>query len=194
MKSFKLLVAAVALSVSALTANAGDIFKIGPKVGMTVNSMHLNNELIDANNRTGWTAGVMTAFKVPVIGIGADLSMMYVRRNTRFMSSTDNISNNRDYIEIPLNLRYNFPVPVVNPYLAVGPSMSVLTSKKSFDDFKNKSVDWAINFGFGCQLLSHLDVSARYGLGITKAIRGLDANSQISGKNRYWTVSVAYLF
>ena len=198
MKSLKLLVAAVAIAASAFTASAGDIFKFGPKVGMTVNSMHFNSDLLDGKNRAGWTAGVMTEFKVPVIGIGADLSLMYVRRNARFMAEHEIASNNRDYIEIPLNLRYNFSFPVVSrvavPYLAVGPSMSVLTSRKSFDDFKNKSVDWALNFGIGCQLLSHLDVSARYGLGLTKAVRGLDADSQISGKNRYWTVSVAYLF
>lgn len=199
MKSLKFFVAAVALAASAMTASAGDIFKFGPKVGMTVNSMHFNSDLVDGKNRAGWTAGVMTEFKVPVIGIGADLSLMYVRRNTRFMAEKHVASNNRDYIEIPLNLRYNFSFPVVSkiavPYLAVGPSVSVLTSKKAIEaGLKNKSVDWALNFGIGCQLLSHLDVSARYGLGLTKAVRGLDTNSNISAKNRYWTVSVAYLF
>lgn len=198
MKSFKVLVAAVAIAASALTAQAGDIFKFGPKVGMTVNSMHFNSNLVDAKNRTGWTAGIMTEFKVPVIGIGADLSLMYVRRNSSFMADNEVAKNNRDYIEIPLNLRYNFSFPVISrvavPYLAIGPSASVLTSKKAYEDFKNKKVDWALNFGIGCQLMQHLDVSARYGLGLTKAVRGIDTESQISAKNRYWTVSVAYLF
>ena len=199
MKSLKLLVAAVAIAASALTANAGDIFKFGPKVGMTVNSMHFNSDVFDGKNRAGWTAGLMTEFKVPVIGIGADLSLMYVRRNSRFMEENEIANNNRDYIEIPLNLRYNFSFPVVSkvavPYLAIGPSVSVLTSKKAIEEgLKNKSVDWALNFGIGCQLISHLDISARYGLGLTKAVRGLDADSQINGKNRYWTVSLAYLF
>ena len=198
MKSLKLIVAAVAIAASAMTASAGDIFKFGPKVGMTVNNMHFNKSVIDGKNRAGWTAGLMTEFKVPVIGVGADLSLMYVRRNARFMEEHEIADNTRDYIEIPLNLRYNFSFPVISrvavPYLAVGPSVSVLTSRKSLEAFENKSVDWALNFGIGCQLLSHLDVNARYGLGLTKAVRGLNADSQISGKNRYWTISVAYLF
>ena len=198
MKSLKLIVAAVAIAASAMTASAGDIFKFGPKVGMTVNNMHFNKSVIDGKNRAGWTAGLMTEFKVPVIGVGADLSLMYVRRNARFMEENEIADNNRDYIEIPLNLRYNFSFPVISrvavPYLAVGPRVSVLTSRKSLEAFENKSVDWALNFGIGCQLMSHLDVNARYGLGLTKAVRGLNADSQISGKNRYWTISVAYLF
>ena len=198
MKSLKLIVAAVAIAASAMTASAGDIFKFGPKVGMTVNNMHFNKSVIDGKNRAGWTAGLMTEFKVPVIGVGADLSLMYVRRNARFMEENEIADNNRDYIEIPLNLRYNFSFPVISrvavPSRAVGPSVSVLTSRKSLEAFENKSVDWALNFGIGCQLLSHLDVNARYGLGLTKAVRGLNADSQISGKNRYWTISVAYLF
>ncbi|WP_302320516.1 outer membrane beta-barrel protein, partial [uncultured Duncaniella sp.] len=141
---------------------------------------------------------------VPVIGIGADLSMMYVRRNSDFMaknSSSNNTSDNRDYIEIPLNLRYNLSLPVINnvimPYIAAGPSVSFLTSRRSVENaFRNKSVDWALNFGIGVQLVKHIDISARYGLGLTKAVKAISdyEDAGIQGKNRYWTISVAYLF
>lgn len=202
MKHIKIALAMLAILMGASAAQAGGLFKFGPKVGMTVNSLHFNNDLFDSSNKAGWTAGLMTEFRVPVVGIGADLSLMYVRRNSQFMVQNEiSDRNNRDYIEIPLNLRYNFSLPVVNkvlvPYLAVGPSVSVLTSKKSYEDFKNKSVDWALNFGIGVQLINHIDVNARYGLGLTKAINTFSDNNQnagIEGKNRYWTVSVAYLF
>jgi len=202
MKHIKIALAMLAILMGASAAQAGGLFKFGPKVGMTVNSLHFNNDLFDSSNKAGWTAGLMTEFRVPVVGIGADLSLMYVRRNSQFMVQNEITDrNNRDYIEIPLNLRYNFSLPVVNkvlvPYLAVGPSVSVLTSKKSYEDFKNKSVDWALNFGIGVQLINHIDINARYGLGLTKAINTFSDNNQnagIEGKNRYWTVSVAYLF
>ena len=202
MKHIKIALAMLAILMGASAAQAGGLFKFGPKVGMTVNSLHFNNELFDSSNKAGWTAGLMTEFRIPVVGIGADLSLMYVRRNSQFMVQNEITDrNNRDYIEIPLNRRYNFSLPVVNkvlvPYLAVGPSVSVLTSKKSYEDFKNKSVDWALNFGIGVQLINHIDINARYGLGLTKAINTFSDNNQnagIEGKNRYWTVSVAYLF
>lgn len=201
MKHIKIVLAMLAILMGASAAQAGGLFKFGPKVGMTVNSLHFNNDLFDSSNKAGWTAGLMTEFRVPVIGVGADLSLMYVRRNSQYMWQNNISKDNRDYIEIPLNLRYNFSIPVVSkvlvPYLAVGPSVSVLTSNKTYENFKNKSVDWALNFGIGVQLINHIDVNARYGLGMTKAVNTFKSDAQnagIEGKNRYWTVSVAYLF
>lgn len=203
MKATKILLALLAILVGGATASAEGLFKFGPKVGLTVNSMHFDKSVLDANNKTGWTAGLMTEFRVPVIGIGADLSLMYVRRNTQFCLQNNITRDGRDYIEIPLNLRYNFGLPVVGkfltPYLAVGPSVSFLTSRRNIEEaYRNKSVDWALNFGFGVQLMSHLDINARYGLGLTKAVNTISNISGdaagIEGKNRYWTISVAYLF
>lgn len=204
MKSVKSIILTLLLVMSASAAHAGGLFRFGPKVGLTVNELHFNSSTFDGSNKTGWTTGVMTEFKVPVIGIGADLSMMYVRRNSDFMaknSSSNNTSDNRDYIEIPLNLRYNLSLPVINnvimPYIAAGPSVSFLTSRRSVENaFRNKSVDWALNFGIGVQLVKHIDISARYGLGLTKAVKAISdyEDAGIQGKNRYWTISVAYLF
>lgn len=204
MRSVKSIILTLLLVMSASVAHADGLFRFGPKVGLTVNELHFNNSTFDGSNKTGWTAGVMTEFKMPVIGIGADLSLMYVRRNSRFMaenSSDVNASNNRDYIEIPLNLRYSFSLPVISnvllPYVAVGPSVSFLTSRRNIAyDFRNKSVDWALNFGIGVQLVKHIDISARYGLGLTKAVKAISDYEEagIQGKNRYWTISVAYLF
>ena len=201
MKHIRIAIAMLAIMLGASAAQAGGLFKFGPKVGLTVNALLFNNYLFDSSNQTGWTAVLMTEFKVPVIGIGADLSLMYVRRNSEYMYQNNLSKDNRDYIEIPLNLRYNFSLPVVSkvlvPYIGVGPSVSVLTSGKTYENFRNKSVDWALNFGIGVQLLSRLDVNARYGLGLTKAVNTVSSSTSeagIEGKNRYWTVSVAYLF
>ncbi len=201
MKAIKVIFMALILIVGASSMPAQAQFKFGPKVGLTVNSMHFDKSVIDAANQTGWTAGVMTEFTVPVIGLGFDLSAMYVRRNTKFLTENNLTKDNRDYIEIPLNLKYKFSLPVVSkllvPYLAVGPSVSFLTSRQHIENaYKNKSVDWAVNFGFGVQLFSHLDVNARYGLGLTKAVNMFNSAEAagIEGKNRYWTISLAYLF
>lgn len=205
MKAIKLLIAVVAIMFGTVSAQAGGPFKFGPKVGLTVNKLHFNDEVLNSKNQTGWTAGAMMEATVPVIGIGADLSVMYVRRNSEYMLQNHISKDNRDYIEIPLNLKYKFNLPVVShflvPYLALGPSVSFLTSRKNIEDaYRNKSVDWAFNFGIGVQLMSHLDLNARYGLGLTKAVHALPNNplgnqgAGIEGKNRYWTISLAYLF
>ncbi len=202
MKAIKSILLILAMVIGASSMPASAQFKFGPKVGLTVNDLHFNKSVVDADNQTGWTAGLMTEFTVPVIGLGFDLSAMYVRRNTKFLVENNLSKDNRDYIEIPLNLKYKFSLPIVSkilvPYLGVGPSVSFLTSRRNIENaYKNKSVDWAMNFGFGVQLLSHLDINARYGLGLTKAVRAVDSSldkAGIEGKNRYWTISLAYLF
>lgn len=203
MKALKVFFIAALMVIGASAFPAQAQFRIGPRVGLTVNDLHFNKDVIDSDNQTGWTAGVTTEFTIPVVGLGFDLSAMYVRRNAKFLEDNGfSAKNDRDYIEIPLNIKYKFSIPVVSkiavPYLGVGPSVSFLTSKRSVEGaLKNKSVDWAFNFGFGVQLFSHLDVNARYGLGLTKAVKAVSSQASdagIEGKNRYWTVSVAYLF
>ena len=143
----------------------------------------------------------MIEFTVPVIGLGFDLSALYVHRETKSVDEDfDNIK--RDYIDIPINLKYKLSIPVINkvvkPFVTTGPSFAFLTSKKAIEDaYKNKSVDIAWNFGFGLELLSHVQVAASYGLGLTntlKAVGVTDNSEKINGKNRYWTVTAAYLF
>lgn len=201
MKSLKALLLLLVMVVGASAIPAQAQFKFGPKVGLTVNDLHFNKDVVDADNQTGWTAGLMAEFTVPVIGISADLSAMYVRRNAKFLEENELSKDNRDYIEIPLNIKYKFGLPVVSkflvPYVGLGPSVSFLTSRRNISEaYRNKSVDWALNFGFGVQLLSHIDLNARYGLGLTKAISTVSdfEDAGIEGKNRYWTISLAYLF
>ena len=85
----------LAFIVSATTFTADAQFRFGPKVGLTVNDMHFNKSVLDADNRTGWTAGVMGEFTIPVIGISADLSAMYVRRNAKFLAEQEISKDNR---------------------------------------------------------------------------------------------------
>ena len=70
--------------------------------------------------------------------------------------------------------------------------------QKDIEGFlKNKTFDAAWNFGLGVQLFSKLQIGASYGLGMTKAISFIDPdhqNANIEGKNKYWTVTAAWLF
>lgn len=214
MKNFRILLVAV-LVFAGFTANAGDVFRFGPRVGMEVNSMRLNSSLFDDDNRAGFTGGVMMEVNVPLIGLGFDLSVMYCHRvNANTVKDGANIApdestllasdsyRKRDYIEIPLNLKYKIGLPVVGkvftPYIFTGPSFAFLTSRRAINEaFKNKAFDVAWNFGLGFQLFNHLQVGASYGLGITKSVAyltPLNSGTKIEGKNNYWTVTAAWLF
>ncbi|MDE6555617.1 MAG: porin family protein [Duncaniella sp.] len=207
MKSLKALVMALVMIVSVGVMPAAAQFKFGVRAGMNVNSLHFSKDnaaqTFSASNRAGWTGGLLTEFTVPLVGVGVDLSAMYVHRVTDAHLNNIDKAMKSDYIEIPLNVRYNFSLPVVGnvvaPYLAVGPSVSFLASKKGFmNAYERKAVDWAINFGVGVRFFKHLDLNARYGLGLSNSLvrlTGVDTTSAgIAGKNRYWTITAGWIF
>ncbi|MBD5202565.1 MAG: porin family protein [Bacteroides sp.] len=200
MKSIKsFLLVFVLMLGTASAANAQ--FRFGVKAGVAINSMKFDKSAFDSDNRAGFLGGLTAQFTVPVIGVGADLSALYVRRSAKFMLDNEYESTNRDYIEIPLNLRWNIGLPgvgkIVSPFITTGPSVAILCSKSAYEDFKNKKTDWAWNFGLGVQLFNKVQIGASYGLGLTKAVKVFDSAQQsagIPGKNRYWTITAAYLF
>ena len=202
MKRFWALALALAVIMPAMAQ-----FRFGVRAGLNVNSLHFNKEIFDENNRAGFTGGVMAEFTVPIIGVGADLGVMYVRRNSQFMQTladkTTEVQNlNSDYIEIPLNIKYKIGIPAISsilkPYIFTGPSFAFLTSKKHIENFvHDKTCDIAWNFGLGLEFFNHLQVGASYGLGMTKAFQDVNLAGDaagIEGKNRYWTVTAAWLF
>lgn len=214
MKKIQALLLTIALvAVAAMPAAAQ--FRIGPRIGVDVNSMRLNKSVFDNDNRAGFTGGIEAEYTIPVINLALDLSVMYVHRVSN--STVDSNGNttadnqqlvvssrfkNRDYIELPLALKYKIGLPLVgkvfSPYVFTGPTFAFLASKKGITDaYENKSFDCAWNFGLGLQFFTHLQVSASYGLGMTKTVKYIakDINAQpIDGKNNYWTITAAWLF
>lgn len=209
MKSLKRIFVAVALFVG-LTMPAAAQFSIGPKVGLTVNDMKLDKDVFDTKNRTGFTAGVMCEFTLPILNLGFDASVMYVKRTADVVGkptidggvvTSQEYEIGGDYIEIPINLKWKIGLPVVgkvlSPYIFTGPSFAFLTSKKAITEaYKNKSVDINWNIGLGLQFFSKLQVGASYGLGINKAVEkvgNVETLTDINRKNG-WTVTAAWLF
>ena len=207
MKLLKGLLTLVLAATVSLSAAAGDIFRFGPRIG---------TDVFNADNRAGFTGGLMMEVNVPLINLGFDLSVMYVHRvNANSLKSGISDTNpdqlemlgndnyrKRDYIEIPLNVKYKFGLPVVgkivSPYIFTGPSFAFLASKKAINAaYENKSFDVSWNVGAGVQLFNHLQVGASYGFGITKTVSKISNLSQgatIDGKNNYWTITAAWLF
>lgn len=210
MKAIKSVISVAIVAIAALLSStpADAQIKFGIKAGANFNSLKFNQDLFNDDNRAGFNGGVMLEFTMPIIGVGMDASVMYVHRSGEDFTDYDEAGNkiststSRDYIDIPLNLKYKLSLPgigsLVKPFVTTGPSFAFLVSKKNINEFiKNKSCDIAWNFGFGIELFSHVQVAASYGLGLTNTLEyvGIGNNNEtIEGKNRYWTVTAAYLF
>ena len=201
------IVAIVAFSSAAMAQ-----FAFGPRVGVNVNSMRFDKSIFDSDNRAGFTGGLQAEFTIPVINLAFDASVMYVHRVNSLQANAGNNTadielpasknfKNRDYIEIPINLKYKIGLPVVGkiitPYVFTGPSFAFLASKREISDaLRNKNVDIAWNFGLGVQLFTHLQIGESYGLGMTNTVETLSGwkGDKIDGKNKFWTVTAAWLF
>lgn len=184
----KKLIVALLIAVMGIGA-ANAQFKFGVKAGVNVNHLSTNMEKIkEGNNQAGWTAGLMTEFQVPVVGLCLDLSVMYAR----LYDTAD-----KNFLQVPLNLKYKFQLPVVSsflaPYIFTGPSFDFKLGKKT--DLKTFQPVW--NVGLGLQLVKHLQIGASYGFGLTNIVKHAnipDGYTPVKLHNNYWTITAAYLF
>lgn len=202
-----------AMMVFAGSANA-KILSFGVKAGVNVNKLHFNDafgkDLIDKDNSTGWEAGVMAEANIPIIGLGVDVSLMYARMNNAtqaYYKTTGNVETpfdgknvGKNFLMIPINLKYKFNLPVVSkylvPYIFTGPDLAFKLDKNIINNLKTKTCQVAWNVGLGVELISHLQIGASYGFGITNiADKMTNVNGQdLNIKNNYWTVTAAWLF
>lgn len=206
MKNFKHLIIVALVAIFAC-GQANAEFRFGIKAGLNVNKLHLNEEWkksFNPDNQCGFTAGVMTEFTVPIIGIGFDLSLMYSHMNNELNEGQLEGTVGKNFLEIPLNLKYKINIPAINkiirPMIYTGPTMALKLDKSTFQNIKTKTVQMGWNVGVGVELVKHLQISGGYTFGINnvaKRIGVINNNMNLQDiklKNNYWTVTAAYLF
>lgn len=182
----------IAVAIVALTSalpSAAQV-RFGVKAGICLNEMHFSkDDLTNSDNRSGFAGGIMLDGRIPLplIGFAFDASAMYVRRSV-------NKDCHDDFISIPVNLKYRFGLPVISeflvPFLTTGPEWSYMIDHSKNIGFDTNKSNFSWNFGLGLEVLSHVQLAASYGIGLSKTYES-DHND---GKNRYWTVTAAYLF
>lgn len=187
-------------------------FRFGIKAGMNINKIHFNKDVanwaLDEGNSCGWNAGVAAEFTVPIIGIGADVALLYSRMNNNAQeipvvttAATTEKRNvfGKNFIELPINIKYKFNIPVINniirPMVFTGPSFAFKLDKNITESMKTQTCQVAWNIGIGVELIRHLQVTGSYGFGINNIADNWIANTtDIKAKNNYWTIGVGYFF
>ena len=191
----RILLVAMAMLAIAGTAEAR-IVKFGVKAGMNINKMHFKNFSdnfnLNKSNSEGWEAGAMAEVQVPVIGLCFDASLMYQRMNN------GKEDYGRDFLTIPINLKYKFNLPAVSnlvaPFLYTGPEFAFRLDHNVLKEMKTKTCQIAWNVGLGVELINHLQVAASYGFGINNIVRYTDWGKNATARNNYWTITGAWLF
>ena len=183
-------------------------FNWGIKAG--VNLAQKPSDIEDVKGKTGWFVGPMAKFTLPIVGLGLEANLLYSQSSTEVQGETIE----RKSVDLPVYLRYEFSLPVVNkflePFLTVGPqwswnvgdktfSVNKLIDGGNFSEYTLRSSNLSLNLGLGAIVLDHIQVHANYNiaLGSTSDYReATDAalNLVTKSKTNTWQVSVAYIF
>lgn len=197
-KSFQLATLVAIIAITASLPAAAQV-SLGVRGGFTLNKMHFDREIINSENRIGYSAGLVLDINIPVTGLGVEASAMYTHRENKLYD--DNHTYKRHYIEVPVYARYRLAIPVVEkivaPYVFTGPNFSFMFKDDAPTNIKNSKTCTSWDVGAGVDLFKHLRVSATYGIGMSKAMEYIDreyTGETVTGKDKHWTVSAAWMF
>ena len=189
----------IGLLMCVMATTAGAQVRFGIRGGITVGELRFDRDVINSDNRVGYTGGLLVDLSIPIVGLGLEASAMYTHRNNRL--TDQGRVYKRSYIDIPVYARFRLPITgierIVAPLVFTGPSFSVLFDDNKINDYSNRKTYVSWDVGAGADLFTHLRITATYGIGISKAMHYINSEyngDKIEGKDRYWTLSAAYLF
>lgn len=187
-----------AMAFLAVAIPAQAQLRFGVKGGLNITSVHFDSDLLKSDNITGFHIGPMIEATMPLLGLGFDAALLYSQKGMESSSSGVKTTMKTSYIDVPVNLKWKFGLPIVKAYLAAGPYASFRVGGDKIwnvlsDQLETKSFGAGLNFGAGVEVFNHLQVGFNYELGLTDnfSAKKLDLSSN---KNRGWTISAAILF
>ena len=112
-----------------------------------------------------------------------------------------------DYIDVPVNAKFKFGLPLISPFLAAGPYASFrVSSDKSWDisgitdqvirQVEAQNFAAGLNFTAGAEVMDVVQVGLTYSLGLTDNYKAFDRRNvnSYSGKPHTWMVSATVFF
>ncbi|MDR1556285.1 MAG: PorT family protein [Tannerellaceae bacterium] len=177
-----------------VTASANAQIRFGVKGGLNIASVRFDSDILDAENVTGFHIGPTIETMVPYIGLGFDVAILYSQKGL----NTDMRTISTDYIDVPVNFKWKFGIPVIKGFLATGPYASFRvgedkgTSIQTQIETKSFGAGW--NFGGGVEVFGSLQVGFTYGLGLTNDYSASKLGDITNGKSNLMSVTAALLF
>lgn len=175
--------------------------RFGLKGGLNISSVHLNSDMLKADNITGFRIGPMVEVMLIGFGLGLDAALLYAQKGMDLRErsgATENVK--ASYLEVPVNLKWKFGVPLAKLYVAAGPYVDFRIGGNKFwvipgdvvEQVKAKTFSAGINAGLGAELLRFLQVGGGYSWGLTDNYQS--EWSDVSTQNRGWLFTATILF
>lgn len=170
----------------------------GVKGGLNISTVKLNEKIISSDNVTGFHIGPMMELIAPFLGLGFDAAILYSQKGI----DSDWGSLSTDYIEVPVNLKWKFGLPIFKLFVAGGPYVGFRVGGDKFwevpgnivKQIETKSFAAGVNLGLGVELIKHLQVGFNYGFGLTENYSIYEGDKSAEAKNRTISLSAAIIF
>lgn len=207
----------VAMTVAGVSAQKTKYIAWGVEAGMNFNKMSFSRSDFESGNRAGFFVGPKIKVNIPLLGFGADAAVLYSLNSSKVTKDTpsgesETVCRNLSYFEIPLNLRYNFNLRILNLYLATGPQYNYCLSGSStieelygaydgteggskLSDFSRST--WGWNVGAGVEIASRFQIALTYTIPISDSgslEKGNLTNIVTNFKQKTVKVRLAYYF
>lgn len=199
---------AVAVMSAAASAQTSKVLRWGVEGGMNFNSLSFSTSMFESSNRAGFFVGPKVMAKIPLLGFGADASVLYSLNSANAgYANVTATSKNLSYLEIPMNIRYSFGLKVLSVYLATGPQYNYcMSGDKTIDELFGYSVkgfsrsSWGWNVGAGVEVMNHLQIGVSYTIPVSDngnlsfSDAALSVFNPGSYKQKTVKVRLAYMF
>lgn len=139
--------------------------------------------VVNKDNYTGFFAGPMVEFQIPIIGAGIDAAILYSQKG---MEIAEQETIKEQAIAIPVNLKYTLGLGnFLGAFVQAGPQLNYnlgeLTTlyqdnvkgsgiQEGFADVKEFALNrmvWSMNLGVGVKLFNHLQAAVNYNVPLT---------------------------
>lgn len=181
MKRFSIFLLTAVLSCIAVTTNAQ--VKFGVKGALNFNDF--STEKITLDNRTGWQAGFMARFNLPIVGIGVQPEVLYTHRSSRLEGET----THANYLQVPLNAIWTFGLGNLKAFVNGGPYFSYAVDLDKQLREAAERFDWGLGLGAGLDI-GKIHAGVRYDWGLQNIAR--ESNETI--RNKAFSIFAGFFF
>jgi hypothetical protein len=158
------------LLIAAQTIGAQSGAKFGVKGGLELNKMDFNSDALKSSNRTGFYIGPVLNFKLPIIGLGVDASLLYSQRSLK----VDGETMKQQSILLPANVRYGINIAeLIGIFASAGPQFSFNAGKETlyWQDEEHNNHQYtlqntllSVNLGLGVTLGRNIEGAIYYNI------------------------------
>ena len=201
--TYKLGLLVVSLLILNVSVSSAQV-KFGLKAGFDVSENKINKDILNAHNRLGFQVGPVMNISIPLIGLGVDAGLLYGHKQYDVKNDDEGDLSDYNYLMVPVNLKKSFSLlGTLGVFVKGGPYAEMKLSGGDFkfsdttEKIKSKSFGMGLNFGFGVNIFSKLELGMDYRFKLTDNYnddtpQGLDYFT--TKKDKTWNVNLTYLF